>query len=96
MNFKRLNDRVKICTQYETTFKVRNIYELEIAKFMHSFNMACFLKTLITILSLQIHYTHIIQEPLVRMAIIWKELIRKVGSCHVAYIRRCKSLEQNT
>ena len=39
MNFKRLNDRVKMCTQYETMniLKVKNIYELEIAKFMHSF-----------------------------------------------------------
>ena len=39
MNFKRLNDRAKICTQYETMniLKVKNIYELEIAKFMHSF-----------------------------------------------------------
>ena len=45
--------------------------------------MACFLKTLLTILNLQIHNTHIIQEPLRQMAIIWKELIQKVGSCNV-------------
>ena len=75
MNFKRLNDKVKICTQYETIniLKVKSVYELEVAKFMHSFFMACFLKTLITILNLQIHNTHIIQEPLRRMAIFWKE-----------------------
>ena len=39
MNFKRLNDRVKMCTQYETMniLIIKNIYELEIAKFMHCF-----------------------------------------------------------
>ena len=47
---------------------IKNTYELEIAKFMHSFYYGI-LKTLVTNLNLRIHNTHIIQEPWHRMAI---------------------------
>jgi len=40
MNFKFIRDKVKKCTLYKSMkiLKVKDIYELEIAKFMHSFH----------------------------------------------------------
>ena len=64
--------------------EIKNIYELEIAKFMHSFYHGLLPENfnMLAILNAQIHNTHVgpIQKLLRRMAIIWKELIRKVGS----------------
>ena len=45
--------------------------------------IACFLQILITTSNLEILSIHIIPDLLHQMAITWKELLQKVGSCHV-------------
>ena len=63
MNFKLVCENVRSIQNHEHPYDKKHItYELEIAKFMHSFYYG-FLKTLVTNLNLHIHNTHIIQEP---------------------------------
>ena len=87
MNFKLVSDRGKMSSYYKTMnlLLINDIYELEIAKFMHSFyhgmlpvNFHNFFKSAKTPHSYNTRTT-----ASDGYHITWKELIQKEGSCHV-------------
>ena len=84
MNFKRLRDRVQMCTLYKSMniLLINDVYELETAKFMRSF----YHRMLPENLNQVMHNILITLDPSLQMVIIWKEFLQRVSSCHASML----------
>jgi len=82
INFKFIRDKVKMCTLYKSMklLKVKDIYELEIANFKHSFHNNLLLKNLMTTSKLLVIIMIITLDPLLKTTSIKKEPILDVGN----------------
>ena len=82
MNFKFVKDKAKMCILFKSmkTLKVKDIFELEIAKFMYSYYYPSYLKILTIILYMLANFMIIKQDQILQTIFIWNELKLETGN----------------
>ena len=82
MNFKFVKDKAKMCTMFKSMkiLKVKDIFELEIAKFIALIITPCYLKISTIILNMLANFMITKRDQLLQTIFIWNKLKLETGN----------------